>query len=103
MRAYSEFVFSLAFRMLGRKADAEDVFQETFMRAWSHLNSFRTGGNFTHWVKRIATNLGLDRLKRSDRRLTHVDSPQVEEVESSEKGDQDVQQREHREMANLEA
>ena len=44
MRAYSGFVYSLALRMLGGRADAEDVFQETFFRAWSHLNSFRSGG-----------------------------------------------------------
>lgn len=101
MRAYSGFVYSLAFRMLARKADAEDVFQETFMRAWSHLPSCRTGGNFTHWIKRIATNLCLDRLKRSERQYTHVDSQRVEEVESSEQCDQDAQEREHREMVNL--
>ena len=65
MRAYSGFVYSLAFRMLGGRADAEDVFQETFFRAWSHLNSFRSGENLTHWIKRIATNLCIDRLKHA--------------------------------------
>ena len=55
MHAYSGFVYSLAFRMLGSRADAEDVFQETFFRAWSHLRSFRSGGNFTHWTKRIGS------------------------------------------------
>ena len=101
MGAYSGFVYSLGFRMLGRKADAEDIFQETFMRAWSHLPSFQTGGNFTHWIKRIATNLCLDRLKKSERQYAHVDSRRGEEVESSQRGDQDAQQREHREMVNL--
>jgi RNA polymerase sigma-70 factor (ECF subfamily) len=95
MRAYSGFVYSLALRMLGRQADAEDVYQETFMRAWNHLPSFRTGGNFTYWVKRIAINLCLDRLKRSERRYA-----QVEEIESAETGDQGAQQREHRELVN---
>ena len=100
MRAYSGFVYSLGFRMLGTQADAEDIFQETFMRAWSHLPSFRTGGNFTHWIKRIATNLCLDRLKKSDRRYTHVDSERVEEAESPGREDP-VRPREHREMVNL--
>ena len=70
------------------------------MRAWSHLPSFRTGGNFTHWIKRIATNLCLDRLKKSDRRYTHVDSERVEEAESPGREDP-VRPREHREMVNL--
>ena len=47
MRAHSGFVYSLAWRMLASRADAEDVFQETFLRAWRHLVSFRSGGNFT--------------------------------------------------------
>jgi RNA polymerase sigma-70 factor (ECF subfamily) len=101
MRAYSGFVYSLALGMLGRKADAEDAFQETFMKAWSHLPSFRTGGNFTQWIKRIATNLCLDRLKKSERRYTHVDSQRVEEACLSEQGDQKAQQREHLEIVNL--
>ena len=83
MRAYSGFVYSLAFRMLGRKADAEDVFQETFFRAWSHLRSFRSGGNFTHWIKRIATNLCIDRLKAQKRQQTY-EKDQVEQVGSWE-------------------
>ena len=83
MRAYSGFVYSLAFRMLGRRADAEDVFQETFFRAWSHLQSFRSSGNFTHWIKRIATNLCIDRLKAQKRQQTY-ESDQVEQVRSWE-------------------
>lgn len=83
MCAYSGFVYSLAFRMLGRKADAEDVFQETFFRAWSHLRSFRSSGNFTYWIKRIATNLCIDRLKARRRQQAYENSP-VEEVGSWE-------------------
>ncbi len=83
MCAYSGFVYSLAFRMLGRKADAEDVFQEAFFRAWSHLRSFRSSGNFTHWIKRIATNLCIDRLKARRRQQAYENSP-VEEVGSWE-------------------
>jgi RNA polymerase sigma-70 factor (ECF subfamily) len=83
MRSYSGFVYSLAFRMLGRKADAEDVFQETFFRAWNHLRSFRSGGNFTYWIKRIATNLCFDQLKTRKRQHA-VENDQVEEVGSWE-------------------
>ncbi len=83
MRAYSGFVYSLAFRMLGRRADAEDVFQETFFRAWSHLGSFRSGGNFTHWIKRIATNLCIDRQKARKRQHAY-ENDQVEQVGSWE-------------------
>ena len=83
MRSYSGFVYSLAFRMLGRKADAEDVFQETFFRAWNHLRSFRSGGNFTYWIKRIATNPCIDQLKTRKRQHAY-ENDQVEEVGSWE-------------------
>ena len=83
MRSYSGFVYSLAFRMLGRRADAEDVFQETFFRAWNHLRSFRSGGNFTFWIKRIATNLCIDQLKTRKRQHAY-ENDQVEKVGSWE-------------------
>ncbi len=94
MRAYSGFVYSLAFRMLGGRADAEDVFQETFFRAWSHLNSFRGGGNFTHWIKRIATNLCIDRLKARKRQHDY-ENTQVEEVGSWQEEEQNPEERDH--------
>ena len=94
MRAYSGFVYSLAFRMLGGRADAEDVFQETFFRAWSHLNSFRSGGNFTHWIKRIATNLCIDRLKARKRQQAY-EKDQVEQVGSWEGEEQYAEEQEH--------
>ncbi len=99
MHAYSRFVYSLAFRMLGKRADAEDVFQETFLRAWGHLTSFRSGGNFTHWIKRIATNLCLDRLKAAKQHYA-LQSKRVAEVESSQETEQYADQRDHREMVN---
>lgn len=93
MRSYSGFVYSLAFRMLGRRADAEDVFQETFFRAWNHLRSFRSGGNFTYWIKRIATNLCIDQLKTRKRQHAY-ENDQVEEVGSWEGEQQDGDEQE---------
>ncbi|MBI2820801.1 MAG: RNA polymerase sigma factor [Acidobacteria bacterium] len=80
MRAYAGFVYSLAFRMLGERAEAEDVFQETFLSAWSHMESFRTGGNFTAWIKRIATNLCIDRLKAQRRRQATMASGEIGQI-----------------------
>ncbi len=102
MRSYSGFVYSLAFRMLGRRADAEDVFQETFFRAWNHLRSFRSGGNFTFWIKRIATNLCIDQLKARKRQHPY-ENDQVEEVGSweGEQKDGDEQEQVNQLLAQL--
>ena len=100
MRAYSGFIYSLAFRMLGRRADAEDVFQETFFRAWSHLASFRSGGNFTYWIKRIGTNLCLDRLNARKRQAAFVATNLLDEVESLRVEEQYSEQTRHSQMVD---
>jgi len=58
-------VHSLAWRMLGDRAEAEDVVQETFTRTWVNARSWTpAGGGLGGWLRRIATNLCLDRLRR---------------------------------------
>lgn len=100
MRAYAGFVYSMAYRMLGHTAEAEDIFQETFFRAWSHLPTFRPGGNFTHWIKKIATNLCIDRLKARRRQFEYVESEPLEEVEPSEGEERYAEQNGHRDLVN---
>jgi RNA polymerase sigma-70 factor (ECF subfamily) len=50
--------------MCGDRALAEDVAQETFVRAWEKLGTFRTDGNWRGWICRIASNLTIDALRR---------------------------------------
>lgn len=57
-------VFSLAYRMLGNADDAADVQQETFVRAWQSLRSFRLEAAFSTWLHRIAVNRCLSRKRR---------------------------------------
>jgi len=71
MRAYQDMVFSTAARLTGNDAQAEDIAQEVFMRAYEHFADLRTGASAGGWLKTVATNLALNYLTRyrSRRRL----------------------------------
>jgi RNA polymerase sigma-70 factor (ECF subfamily) len=65
---HSRAVFRLAFRMTGNEADAEDIVQETFLRAYRGLDQFEARANFGTWLHRVAINCALDHLRRVKRR-----------------------------------
>lgn len=68
VRRYEQPLFQYARRMLGNAADAEDVFQDAFLRVFLHRNRFWSGAPFRQWLYRIATNLCKDRLRYRARR-----------------------------------
>jgi RNA polymerase sigma-70 factor, ECF subfamily len=61
------------YRMLGSVHYAEDALQETFLRAWRALSSFRSGSSLGTWLYRIATNACLDAIARRPKRVLPVD------------------------------
>lgn len=61
---YERPVHALARRMLQRPADAEDAAQETFVRAYLRLSSFRRGSNFRAWLLSITAHWCIDQLRR---------------------------------------
>lgn len=61
-------VYALAFGLLRQREDAWDVAQETFVRAYRHLDRFEGSSAFYTWVYRIAYNLSIDLLRQKSRR-----------------------------------
>jgi RNA polymerase sigma-70 factor (ECF subfamily) len=61
------------YRMLGSLHDAEDMLQETFLRAWRALPDFRGRSSLGTWLYRIATNACLDAIARRPKRVLPVD------------------------------
>src|SRR5271167_5011682 len=64
---HSRPVFRLAFRMTGNEQDAEDVVQETFLRAYRQLNKYEARASFSTWLYRIASNYSLDLIRMRKR------------------------------------
>jgi RNA polymerase sigma-70 factor, ECF subfamily len=74
------------YRMLGSFDEAEDMVQETMLRAWRGLDGFEGRSQFRTWLYRIATNACLNRLERAPRRVLPRDvaAPVTAETPSSE-------------------
>ena len=64
VRAYDHSVLRLAMNLLRSPEDARDVYQETFLRVYRNLESFRFDCSFHTWLYRIATNICLDQLRK---------------------------------------
>jgi RNA polymerase sigma-70 factor (ECF subfamily) len=65
---HSRAIFRLAYRMTGNEHDAEDIVQETFLRAYRALHTFESRASFGTWLHRVAINCALDHLRRARRR-----------------------------------
>src|SRR5581483_8408729 len=61
---YKDAVQNLAYRMLGNTTEAEDVTQETFVRAFTQLGTYKPVHKFSTWLLSIASHLAIDQLRR---------------------------------------
>jgi len=68
VRDHQRMIYSLAYRMTGSEADAEDLAQETFIRAHRQLETFRGESTIATWLYRIGVNLCLNWRQRAQRR-----------------------------------
>ena len=71
---HSRHVFRLAFRMTGNEQDAEDVVQDTFLRAYRQLKNYQSRASFSTWLYRIAANASLDLIRLRKRRQERLET-----------------------------
>jgi RNA polymerase sigma-70 factor (ECF subfamily) len=64
VRLYDQPVLRLALHLTGSEPEAKDIYQETFLKVYRNLGSFRFECSFYTWVYRIASNLCMDHLRR---------------------------------------
>ena len=75
---HSRAVYRLAYRMTGSPQDAEDVVQETFLRAYKQLGRFESRANFSTWLHRIAVNCSIDLIRSRPHREAVLDDAQFD-------------------------
>jgi RNA polymerase sigma-70 factor (ECF subfamily) len=73
VRRYQRPVIGLIVRMTGDRALAEDLAQDTFVKAFRHLDSFDATRRLSSWLFRIAHNTALDALRRQQRHVVDLD------------------------------
>jgi len=88
MRAYQDMVFSTAARIVANDAQAEDIAQEVFLKAYENFDHLSTSPTAGGWLKTVATNLSLNHASRYRKRWrffsemraddTEDDAPEVE-------------------------
>jgi RNA polymerase sigma-70 factor, ECF subfamily len=72
-RSHFDFLYAFALSLSRNRATADDLVQDTLLRAWTHRSSFERGSNLRAWLSRILRNLFLSGLRR---RIHEVGDPE---------------------------
>jgi RNA polymerase sigma factor (sigma-70 family) len=75
--AYKNMVFSLAFKMTKNREEAEEVSQDTFIKAFKNLKKFKGDSKFSTWLYRIAYHACLDAIKKNKKHTTLLEINEV--------------------------
>jgi RNA polymerase sigma-70 factor (ECF subfamily) len=82
VRHYDQAVLRLALHLTGTEHDAQDVYQDAFLKAYKNIGSFRFECSFYTWIYRIVTNLCLDHLRK--RNVRKEDAPVAKDSSGGE-------------------
>lgn len=80
MKKYSEPLYWQIRRMVNNHEDANDLLQNTFMKAWTNADSFRNDSKISTWLYRIATNETLDFLRKQKRSGDEISMDEVASI-----------------------
>jgi RNA polymerase sigma-70 factor (ECF subfamily) len=82
VRHYDQAVLRLALHLTGSESDAQDVYQDAFLKAYKSIGNFRFECTFYTWIYRIVTNLCLDQLRK--RQVRKEDAPVAKDSQGEE-------------------
>ena len=69
---YKDLVYTLAYRMLKHREEAEEVAQDAFVKVYRSLNKFKGDSKFSTWIYKVTYNTCLDRLKKNKKHFNDV-------------------------------
>jgi RNA polymerase sigma-70 factor (ECF subfamily) len=100
VETHQSFAYTVAYRMVGNKMEAEDITQEAFVRLWKNMSKYRRDIKLSTWLYKIVTNVCLDFLKSSRYRQNrlHNDLDTADSVRSSLTPDDVLHDKELREQ-----
>lgn len=73
VKRYERYVLNLVYRTLGYSEDAEDIAQETFIKAFTNIKKFKEESKFSTWLSRIAINLCMDKFRAKSSREENIE------------------------------
>ena len=77
-KKHAKYIEGTCINMLKDKDDVEDAIQETFIKAWRHIQKFKGGSSFATWVYRIAVNVCIDQMRKNKKRSEYNYEDEVE-------------------------
>ena len=77
---YKGMAFSIAFRIVGNKEDAEEIVQDAFLKAFKSLGKFRKGSKFSTWLYRIVVNTSLSRVRTKTPKWNTLDEDDAGDI-----------------------
>lgn len=96
VRRYQTAVFNACYRLLGNRPEAEDLAQEAFIRAYERLETFDVNRPFSPWIRRVAVNLGLNRLHNAGPTGFSLDDERDEPLSAPEENPEAVREQAER-------
>jgi RNA polymerase sigma factor (sigma-70 family) len=79
---YQNYVFTLAFRMIKNREDAEEVAQDVFIKAYKYLADFKGTAKFSTWLYSIVNNTSITFLRKKKQLFHSLDNEQVHNIDS---------------------
>lgn len=81
---YKDMAYSIAFRIVNNKEDAEEIVQDSFMRAYNSLHKFRQSSKFSTWFYRIVVNRALSIRSKVKKSIVEIDINTIPEIQFEE-------------------